>query len=257
MSGEKMNSTRHTIYTMSAATAFDISEIVRAVAFQITDFQALGRLMRVSRRCAATVGACRLEIYVAHTTTLLGTPPSMKGKTTTYVYGVCHSIADNPAVVCTDGGKLWYRNGWLHRDSGGPAEICDDGAQFWYRDGIQHRDGDLPAIVHEDGSQFWYRDGEPHRDGDQPAEIWANGTRCWYRHGLLHREGGQQAVEWASGEREWWVNGDEVECPAYFFPVISPCKSGRFRSISRTTGRVSAGIKAAGSDIYSLRLPRI
>lgn len=71
--------------------------------------------------------------------------------------GVLHR-EDGPAVLRTNGTRMWYKNGKLHRD-GGPALEFYDGSKEWWREGKRHRD-DGPAIIFTDGIKRWYTDNE-------------------------------------------------------------------------------------------------
>ena len=64
---------------------------------------------------------------------------------------------DGPAIIYSNGSKVWYRNGLCHRDDG-PAVIDSDGFKAWYKNGLYHRD-DGPAIIHNDGTKEWYKNG--------------------------------------------------------------------------------------------------
>jgi hypothetical protein len=44
---------------------------------------------------------------------------------------------DGPAVIYSDGMKMWYRNDELHREDG-PAIICYNGRKLWYLDGEEY-----------------------------------------------------------------------------------------------------------------------
>jgi len=59
---------------------------------------------------------------------------------------IYHSFDDEPAIICNDGTKYWYKDGLLHRDNHKPAVICYDGNKYWYKDGLLHRDNHKPAI---------------------------------------------------------------------------------------------------------------
>lgn len=148
--------------------------VIYAVALQITDFQALGRFARVSRRFAAVVNERREDIYEANSIVM----PSG----TTYVYCYLHSIRDQPAGTYMDGlKKVWYRRDKIHRDGDRPAEVWANGSQFWYQNGQRHRDGGKPAMMYASGAKLWYQRGRLHRNGDLPAVVWANGDTVYMR----------------------------------------------------------------------------
>ena len=49
--------------------------------------------------------------------------------------GVLHRH-DGPAIIYSDGSKVWYKNDKLHRDDG-PAVIYSDGSKTWYKNGVR------------------------------------------------------------------------------------------------------------------------
>jgi len=107
-------------------------------------------------------------------------------------------------TIDDNGTKRYYnKRGELHR-AGGPAVILSDGTKLWYKNGLKYRlDG--PAIEWVDGTKQWYVNGKRHRL-DGPAEEWADGTKAWYRDDKLHREDGP-AYESIGGVKAWYVNG--------------------------------------------------
>jgi hypothetical protein len=52
---------------------------------------------------------------------------------------------DGPAIIKTNGERVWYWNGKIHRD-GGPAVILVTLSRQWYQHGKRHRE-DGPAII--------------------------------------------------------------------------------------------------------------
>ena len=74
-----------------------------------------------------------------------------------------------------------YKNGKFHRDDG-PAVIYSDGSKVWYKNDKLHRD-DGPAVIDTDGYKVWYKNGERHRD-DGPAIIYSDGRKIWYKNGV-------------------------------------------------------------------------
>ena len=87
-------------------------------------------------------------------------------------------------VVQNNWGTFWFKeagnnvadNGWpihdkIHRDNDLPAIIWSNGGKEWYKDGKQHRDNDSPAVIEHNGSLHWYKDGGLHRDNDLPANL--------------------------------------------------------------------------------------
>lgn len=113
------------------------------------------------------------------------------GNLRTYLDGKLHSYEAKdesfarPAVIYTNGSKVWYQNGKCHRDNDLPASISANGDQYWYQNGKRHRDNDLPAIIKANGDQYWYQNGELHRDkvdnsySALPAIICTNGYAAW------------------------------------------------------------------------------
>ena len=72
------------------------------------------------------------------------------------LFGLFHSIYDEPGFVCFGGSKSWYYCGHLHRDNDLPAIITYDGRMAWYQYGELHRDNELPAVVRPECSQEWW-----------------------------------------------------------------------------------------------------
>jgi hypothetical protein len=86
------------------------------------------------------------------------------------LFGLFHSIYDEPGFVCFGGSKSWYYRGRLHRDNDLPAIITHYGRMAWYQHGELHRDSSvaltgqasagkdngLPAVMRPDGSQEWW-----------------------------------------------------------------------------------------------------
>jgi len=64
---------------------------------------------------------------------------------------------DGPAVVKSDGTRMWYRDGLCHRVNG-PAVERANGTREWYQDGLCHRK-DGPAVERADGTRMWYSNG--------------------------------------------------------------------------------------------------
>ena len=90
--------------------------------------------------------------------------------------------------IDTDGTISYYNEeGQLHRDGDKPAIIYSDGTKVYYVKGKLHRDGDEPAIIQHDGRKEWYQDGKLHREGNKPALIWPDGTKEYYRNGVEYK----------------------------------------------------------------------
>ena len=88
------------------------------------------------------------------------------------VYGNPHRDNDRPAVIRSNGDRLWYRHGRLHR-VGGPALITRHG-YYYHQDGEIHRDHDEPAAITRD-SYTWYIHGVCRRsDTELPSNIYPN-----------------------------------------------------------------------------------
>ena len=99
------------------------------------------------------------------------------------IFNIIHRENDQPAIIFTDGTKMWYRNGKKHRDNDQPAVIELDGTKKWYNNGKKHRDNDQPAVIYSSGSQYWYHQGRLHRNNDQATIIHPSGDRFWYQNG--------------------------------------------------------------------------
>lgn len=122
--------------------------------------------------------------------------------------GLFHSIDDEPAVICTDGSRLWYKHGKLHRDEL-PAFIerntlytddnDDELTAEWYLDGVLHRNRDLPAVI-------------KHRllnlGGNRQDRYWK--LEYWL-HGRKHRGDNKPAVQTSHGLSEWWICGAKIK----------------------------------------------
>lgn len=84
------------------------------------------------------------------------------------------------------GNVSWHdADGNYHRD-GGPALIETDGSKLWFRHGELHRiDG--PAVMSANGYNAWFQNGKRHRL-DGPAVEFSYGestsyVRYWYVYG--------------------------------------------------------------------------
>jgi len=49
-----------------------------------------------------------------------------------------HSFDDEPAIICDDGAKFWFKDGLIHRDNNLPARIWSDGNYTFYKNGIEY-----------------------------------------------------------------------------------------------------------------------
>ena len=123
-------------------------------------------------------------------------------KTITYLNGKLHSLNDQPAIVDSNGNKLWYKYGKLHRRDL-PAAEYTNGDKEWYWHDELHRDCDLPAVIRANDS-FWYWHGKLHRENDQPAIISAEGVKYWCWNNGLHRDCDLPAIEFANGKKCWY-----------------------------------------------------
>ena len=70
---------------------------------------------------------------------------NISGSTSWKIFGKFHSFGDKPAVILSDGTKIWYQNNRFHRDSDLPAVIFFSGRQEWWVNGKLHRDDNKPA----------------------------------------------------------------------------------------------------------------
>ena len=87
-----------------------------------------------------------------------------------YYNNVLHDVLDN---------EIEYSR--LHREGDEPAIICENGSKIWYKNGQLHREGDLPAYIDANGNKYWFKNGQYHREGDLPAYIDVNGSKKWYK----------------------------------------------------------------------------
>ena len=72
-------------------------------------------------------------------------------------------------VVKTSKETSHYYRGVLHRDDDKPAVIWSNGTRMWYQCGKLHRNGYKPAIIFSDGTKIWYRYGKLNRNGYKPV----------------------------------------------------------------------------------------
>lgn len=90
-------------------------------------------------------------------------------------------------VINKNGEMSWYNeDGTYHRDGDLPAIICSSGYMIFYKNGEYYRDGDNPSII-STSLLFYHRNGKNHRDGDLPARIHANGILRFYKNNKLTR----------------------------------------------------------------------
>jgi hypothetical protein len=100
----------------------------------------------------------------------------VNGMTQTSLFGIVHSIYDEPAIIHKDY-KTWYINGLIDRNCDLPAYVC----------GLISSDCDLPPYVCGDYLfKKWYKNGKLHRDNDLPALIiyYPDGRNIWFRNGI-------------------------------------------------------------------------
>ena len=64
---------------------------------------------------------------------------------------------NGPAIVWSNGTKIWYQNGRRHRTDGAAIE-WSSGTKEWYQNGLLHRTGGA-AIEYADGDKWWFIDG--------------------------------------------------------------------------------------------------
>ncbi len=72
-----------------------------------------------------------------------------------YIFNGCYYHRENgPAIIHSDGTKVWFQNGRHHR-LGHPAVEYPNGTKYWYKEGKKHRlDG--PAVEYFDGhKEYW------------------------------------------------------------------------------------------------------
>ena len=89
----------------------------------------------------------------------------------------------NPSQVDESGATFWHNDkNELHREGDQPAVIFSDGGMHWCKNGKFYRGGNKPAIVYPDGRMGWYKNGKQHRD-NKPAVILPGGMRQWFKDG--------------------------------------------------------------------------
>lgn len=103
--------------------------------------------------------------------------------------GWLHSVDDSPAHVDLNGAPMkWYTEGRLDRGGDQPAVIGTDGERLWFKAGNPYRENDQPTEVEMDGVFRWKNeDDELHRDHDKPALISLDRVE-FHRNGMLDRE---------------------------------------------------------------------
>jgi hypothetical protein len=99
-----------------------------------------------------------------------------------------------------DNGSIVYRHNGVPHRLNGPAMILSDGTKMWFRDGKRHRE-DGPAIEYPDGSRHWYRNDVLHRNLPHPAIEEADGTKQYYKNGILITEDQKTAYELHNQQR--------------------------------------------------------
>lgn len=135
----------------------------------------------------------------------------VKDEKGTLLFGLNHSIYDQPSYIWKDGTLEWRYLGKRHRENDLPSVIYN--SKYWQLHGKMHRENDLPASIHVSeqyrthGDKSWSYHGKLHRENNLPAVIRDNGDQVWYYKGELHRENDLPAVDHTNGHQEWWVNG--------------------------------------------------
>lgn len=135
-----------------------------------------------------------------------------------------------PASICSDGRKLWSRNGYLHRDNDKPAVVYPSGVREWYHEGLRHREHGLPAMTTPEWDNFiktgyyqcyyyymqiasWYRHGNKLPEPDVVLTTERSGSLKWRRFvgGELHQNDigllTPPAVIHKSGCKMWYRDG--------------------------------------------------
>jgi hypothetical protein len=119
-----------------------------------------------------------------------------------------HRDRDQPAMIYSNGMKMWYQNNQIHRDRDLPAIINKDTRQWLQHDKL-HRDNDRPAFIDIHGTKQWYQHNMLHRNYDLPAIISANGSKMWYQNHQLHRKN-LPAIIRLDGSYEWYIHGKAI-----------------------------------------------
>jgi hypothetical protein len=85
--------------------------------------------------------------------------------------GSRHREFDRPALILSDGTRVWMQNNKKHRLLDKPAEISSfHPRKFWFVEGKRHREFDKPAVMFH-GQREWHFEGKRHRDFNRPAII--------------------------------------------------------------------------------------
>lgn len=80
-----------------------------------------------------------------------------------------------------------YRWLYIDRENGEPAVIKSDGTKMWYVDGFRNSVNDQPAVIRGDGTKVWYKNDLIHRDND-PAIVYPDGREEWWTNGVKREE---------------------------------------------------------------------
>ena len=91
------------------------------------------------------------------------------------------SRGNSPSIIAPNV-QIWYNDSnEIHRDGDLPAMLYTDGTKVYYQHGQIHRLGDLPAIETSANKEYWSRN-LINRQDNKPSIIMMNGTEHFYRH---------------------------------------------------------------------------
>lgn len=86
----------------------------------------------------------------------------------------------------SNGTVEYYKDDKLHRDNDLPAVIDSDGYKIWFNNGIRHR-LNAPAVEGPEGDKAYYVNGKLHNENG-PALINKFGKEEWHIEGIKYTE---------------------------------------------------------------------
>jgi hypothetical protein len=100
-------------------------------------------------------------------------------------------------------------NRLYHREDG-PAIIDSEGNKMWFWRDKQHRDGDLPAVELKDGTLGWFHHGKQHRETG-PAVIYPDGREEWWMNGFRLDDDAIAVQKRLLLQKEWAEQAKDIE----------------------------------------------
>ena len=141
---------------------------------------------------------------------------------------------DKPAVINSQGEKLWYKHGVFHRENG-PAIITENRDYYWENNKhiktiekkknnsfnlmelyqkYKKKYPNVPYKISTKLNEIFCIDktGTYHSYDDAPAII-NYYCKKWYRHGEFHRENGPAVI--SSNHKSYWLDGRLIKSTYY------------------------------------------